>query len=167
MSVFPEFLEHIHDIGLYVPGHNYEEMYNIMVYNVTHNIISTNNFVYTYAQMNGLYDYLEELLLPDLELIPDSDPEPNTNNNLNLPINDVDIINDIYTNDQEPTQNQNQDNQYLLQLFNNYITTNNYTTNNQYLTNLNQNINYINNTNNTNMISNEFTYTNLVYYNNI
>ena len=109
--------------------------------------------------MNELYNYLEELLT---EPYIDSDIETNTqsNNNLNLPSNDVDIINDIYTNDQEPTQNQNQDNGYLLQLYNNYIS------NNQYLTNLNQNIHYINNTNNTNMISNEFTYTNLVYYNN-
>ena len=161
MSVYPEFLEHIHELGLYVPGHNYEEMYNIMVYNITYNIISTNNFVYTYAQMNELYNYLEELLTE-----PDSDPdtvlETNTNNNLNLPINDVDIINDIYTNqynqnqDNQNQYNQDQVNQNALQLLNNYIIT---TMNNNHMNNLNY-------TNNTNMISNEFTYTNLVYYNN-
>lgn len=167
MSVFPEFLEHIHDLGLYVHGHNYEEMYNIMIYNLTYNIISTNNFVYTYAQMNELYNYLEELLTY-------SEPEPETNNNLNnLPINDVDTINDIYTNEDNQPQNnqdqdnqpqnnqdednQDQDNQNALQLFNNYIIT---TMNNHPINNLN----YINNTN---IIPNNLTYTNLVYYNNI
>ena len=152
MSVFPQFLDHIHERGMYVDGYNYEEMYNIMIYNLTYNIIPTNNFIYTYAFMNQLYDYLEELLT-EPESDSDTVLETNTNNNLNLPINDVDIINDIYTNDQEPTQNQNhqEDNQYVQQLFNNYIIT----TNNQ---------NTYNNINNTN---NEFTYTNLVYYNNI
>jgi hypothetical protein len=58
MSVYPQFLEHIHHLGIYVPEYNYEEMYNIMVYNLTYNIISTNNFIYTYALMNQLYDYL-------------------------------------------------------------------------------------------------------------
>lgn len=161
MSVFPEFLEHIHDLGLYVHGHNYEEMYNIMIYNLTYNIISTNNFVYTYAQMDGLYNYLEELLTY-------SEPELETNTNLNnnnsnLPINNVDTINDIYTNednqdeDNQHQDNQDEDNQNALQLFNNYIIT---TMNNHPMNNLNY-------TNNTNIIPNNFTYTNLVYYNNI
>jgi len=163
MSVFPEFLEHIHDLGLYVHGHNYEEMYNIMIYNLTYNIISTNNFVYTYAQMDGLYNYLEELLIYS-----EPEVETNSNNNLNLPINDVDTINDIYTNEDHPTQdnqtqnnqtqnNQDQNNQTALELFNNYIIT---TMNNHPMNNLNY-------TNNTNIIPNNFTYTNLVYYNNI
>ena len=139
MSVFPQFLDHIHEMGMYVDGYNYEEMYNIMVYNLTYNIISTNNFVYTYAQMNQLYDYLEELLLPD------SDTEPETNPSIN--------INTI-------TQPTNQD---TTQLFNNYILT---TLNNQYNQNLNQT--NINQTNMNNLhTNNEFTYTNLVYYNNI
>ena len=110
MSVYPEFIQHIHDLGIYVPGYNYEEMYNIMVYNLTYNIISTNNFVYTYAQMNQLYDYLEELLLPISES--DIEPEPETNNNM--------------------PQNTNQD---AAQLFSNYIIT---TLNNQYNQTLNQ-----------------------------
>jgi len=158
MSVFPEFLEHIHDLGLYVHGHNYEEMYNIMIYNLTYNIISTNNFVYTYAQMDGLYNYLEELLIYS-----EPEVETNSNNNLNLPINDVDTINDIYTNEDNQTQNnqdqdnQDQDNQPALELFNNYIIT---TMNNHPMNNLN----YISNTN---IIPNNFTYTNLVYHNNI
>ena len=171
MSVFPEFIQHIHDMDVYVPGYNYEEMYNIMIYNLTYNIISTNNFVYTYAFMNQLYNYLEELLL-------DSEPEvePNTNNSNNLPINDVNII-DIHINeDNQNNQNQyneqqnneaqdnqhqanEEDNQNALQLFNNYIIT---TMNNHPM----NNINYTNNMNNTNM-NNEFTYTNLVYYNNL
>jgi len=186
MSVFPEFIQHIHDINMYVPGHNYEEMYNIMVYNLTYNIIPTNNFVYTYAFMNQLYDYLEDLLMY-------SEPDVETNN-LNLPINDVDI-NDIYTNEDQnqtnqpqdqnnqtqgnqynqynqnqdnqtqnnenqnnQTQDQEQDNQNALQLFHNYIITmNNQPMNNQPMNNLNY----------TNAIPNNFTYSNLVYYNNI
>ena len=181
MSVFPEFLEHIHDLGLYVHGHNYEEMYNIMIYNLTYNIISTNNFVYTYAQMNGLYNYLEELLIYS-----EPDVETNTNSN-NLPVNDVNII-DIYTNeDNQNEYNQNQyneqqnneaqynepqnndiqgiqvednevptneqDNQNALQLFNNYIIT---SMNNPPM----NNINYINNTN---IIPNNFTYLSLIH----
>lgn len=165
MSVFPEFIQHIHDMDMYVPGYNYEEMYNIMIYNLTHNIISTNNFVYTYAFMNQLYNYLEELLL-DSE--PEVDPNTNNSNNSNnLPINDVNII-DIHINEDNQNQyndaqdNQDQaneeDNQNALQLFNNYIIT---TMNNHPM----NNINYTNNMNNTNM--NEFIYTNLVYYNNL
>lgn len=170
MSVFPEFLEHIHDLGLYVHGHNYEEMYNVMIYNLTYNIISTNNFVYTYAQMNELYNYLEELLIysePEVETNPNLN-----NNNSNLPINDVDTINDIYTNQDNDVQdqynehqdnqsqdqyNQDEDNQNALQLFNNYIIT---TMNNHPMNNLNY-------TNNTNIIPNNYTYTNLVYHDNI
>lgn len=145
MSVLPQFLDHIHEMGIYVDGYNYEEMYNIMVYNLTYNIISTNNFVYSYAQMNQLYNYLEDLLTHSEDS--DSDIDPETNPSIN---------------------NTNQD---TLQLFNNYILT---TLNNQYNQNLNQtNINNINNTNinqtnmnQTNMnTNNEFTYTNLVYYN--
>ena len=181
MSVFPEFIQHIHDTGMYVPGHNYEEMYNIMIYNLTYNIIPTNNFVYTYAFMNQLYDYLEELLIY-------SEPEVETNN-LNLPINDVDDINDIYTvqnnqdednqhNQEQNNQNQNnqdEDNQYNQDQDNQ--DQDNQDEDNQTQDQLNQNAlqlfqNYIitmNNLNytNTNAINpNNFTYTNLVYYNN-
>jgi len=186
MSVFPEFIQHIHDIGMYVPGHNYEEMYNIMIYNLTYNIIPTNNFVYTYAFMNQLYDHLEELLMysePEVET-----NETNETNNLNLPINDD--INDIYTiqdnqdqnqpqdednqNQNNPPQdenNQNQNNQYqdednqnALQLFHNYIIT---IINNPPMNNPPMNNQPMNNLNYTNDINpNNFTYTNLVYYNN-
>lgn len=144
MSVYPEFLEYIHEAEMYVPGHNYEEMYNIMVYNLTHNIISTNNFIYTYAFMNQLYDYLEELLLPDTE-----DEETN-----NLPINNINLINNVNTNTQN--QNQNQNDHIFQQIFNYYNITPNQPLTNEY-------INNVNNMNNTN----EFTYTNLVYYNNL
>ncbi len=144
MSVYPEFIQHIHDIGIYVPGYNYEEMYNIMVYNLTYNIISTNNFVYTYAQMNQLYDYLEELLLPQSDSDIEIEPESNTNN-----VNNINII----------TQNTND----ALQLFTNYIITslNNTNTNNTNNTNI-----YPNNNTNIYPNNNEFTYTDLVYYNN-
>lgn len=152
MSVFPQFLDHIHELGMYVDGYNYEEMYNIMVYNLTYNIISTNNFIYTYAFMNQLYDYLEELLLDS-----DTESEPEINNINNLPIND-----DTITQNNQPT---NQDN--ALQLFQNYIIT---SLNNQNLNQNTYNITNINNNTNDNInnnTNNEFTYTNLVYYNNI
>jgi len=75
MSVYPEFIQYIHDEGLYVPGYNYEEMYNIMIYTLTHNIIPTTNFIYTYQQVDELYECLEELLTPI-----DTDPDTNETN---------------------------------------------------------------------------------------
>ena len=62
MSVYPEFLQHIQHQGLYVDGYNYEEMYNIMVNNLTTNFIPSFCFIYSYDQMNELYDYLDNLL---------------------------------------------------------------------------------------------------------
>jgi hypothetical protein len=63
MSVYPQFLQHIHDRGIYVPGYNYEEMYNIMVNTLMNETIPLTNFIYTYQQMVSLYDYLDELLI--------------------------------------------------------------------------------------------------------
>jgi hypothetical protein len=151
MSVYPEFLEYIHEVGMYVPGHNYEEMYNIMIYNLTHNIISTNNFIYTYAFMNQLYDYLEELLLPDTETDEETNNLPINNINIMNNSNNINIINNSNNmNTQNQNQNQNQNDPIFHQIFNYYNITPN-----QPLTN-----EYINNN------TNEFTYTNLVYYNN-
>ena len=142
MSVYPEFLQHIHDEGLYVHGYNYEAMYNIMVYTITYNVISTNNFIYTYNQMNNLYEYLEELLIP----LPLSDPSTSEEENENItPIinqqhnlteddeiqyiqNEDDtqydeiqyIQNTEYTENTEDTEIQDE-NQYVQTLFNNYI----------------------------------------------
>lgn len=69
MSVFPQFLQHIQEQGLYVYGYNYEEMYNIMVDSIINNTNSPNNFIYSYNQVNNLYEYLHELLFPIPDLI--------------------------------------------------------------------------------------------------
>jgi hypothetical protein len=93
MSVFPQFVQHIHDVGIYVEGYNYEAMYNIMVNNLTNNFIPTQQFIYTYAQVEDLYNLLDELLNPS--------NESNQSNQLN----DVEIIetnetNEIYEEDE-------------------------------------------------------------------
>ena len=160
MSVFPEFIQHIHDMGLYEAGYNYEEMYNIMIYNLTYNIISTNHFIYTYAQMNMLYDYLEELLGSNLE---DSDVEiEETNVEPTYPVNNINTINQ--------NTNTNDINQDAMQLLNNYIINaiNNATQNNLYanINPMNINTNTNTNPNPNEPTNNEFTYTNLIYYNN-
>jgi len=64
MSVYPAFLQHIQDLGIYVEGYNYEAMYNIMINNLTNNFIPSHNFIYTYAQVEELYNLLDELLNP-------------------------------------------------------------------------------------------------------
>jgi hypothetical protein len=132
MSVYREFLEHIQHEGLYVPGYNYEEMYNIMVDALINNKDSSNNFIYTQQQVTNLYEVLDEFLYP-IEM----DTETETNEpNEPPPI--------IYTNQT------NQTNQTALQAFNNYIITalNNPNQNqNNYLYNLSyNNVVYYNNT---------------------
>jgi hypothetical protein len=47
-----------------VEGYNYEEMYNVMVNNLINNFIPSHNFIYTYAQVEELYNLLDELLNP-------------------------------------------------------------------------------------------------------
>ena len=102
MSVYPEFLEYIQNEGLYVPGYNYEEMYNIMVDSLTTNNETTNNFIYTHQQISNLYEVLEELLYPYSEI----ESEANEQNGQPIPTNN------IYTTNT---------NQTALQAFNNYI----------------------------------------------
>ena len=106
MSVYPEFLEYIHQVGMYVPGYNYEEMYNIMVYTLTYQMNPTNHFIYTPQFMIQLYNYLEELLDP-VEM--DTDAESND------PYEPPPILTNI--------NQMNQTNQTALQAFNNYIIT--------------------------------------------
>lgn len=156
MSVYPQFLQHIQDRGLYVSGYNYEEMYNIMVHTLTNNIFETSNFIYTYQQINELYDYLDELLLNTNESnesnqineMNQTNEENNINNmNTNQQNQNSDTdsdLDDIYENDEEvdyshltPVQ----------QLFANYIQNSTQEYQNSF------NINLIN--------------TNIVYYNNI
>lgn len=145
MSVFPQFLQHIQDLGIYVEGYNYEEMYNIMVNNLINNFIPSHNFIYTYAQVEDLYNLLDELLNPiqtdiesnDVEVIetnetsqiyPEddwSDEEMEDSNQLNN-INIVNIINpnhnmqyyyNIQINDQNQAQTQAE--QQLIHYLNN------------------------------------------------
>lgn len=139
MSVYPEFLEYIQNEGLYVPGYNYEEMYNIMVDALIYHNDSSNNFIYTHQQVTHLYEILEEFLYP-LEMDTDIDTETETNEPPTILTN---------------TNQMNQTNQTALQAFNNYIITalnnpNHNQTNNQ---NNNQNLYNLN-------------YNNIVYYNN-
>jgi hypothetical protein len=81
MSVYREFLEHIQNEGLYVPGYNYEEMYNIMVDALTNNKDSSNNFIYTQQQVTNLYEVLDEFLYPYYDSdLPIESNQNNTNN---------------------------------------------------------------------------------------
>uniref|UniRef100_A0A6C0D179 Uncharacterized protein n=1 Tax=viral metagenome TaxID=1070528 RepID=A0A6C0D179_9ZZZZ len=132
MSVYPQFIEYIQQEGLYVPGYNYEEMYNIMVDALTNDKDSSNNFIYTQQQVNNLYEVLDELLYP-LQMETDIEPETETN--------EPPILPNVYT---------NQTNQTALQAFNNYIITalnnsNQINQNNLYNLNYN-NVIYYNNT---------------------
>jgi len=178
MSVYPEFLQYIHDEGLYVYGYNYEHMYNLMVYNLTYDIIPTTNFIYTYQQVNQLYTYLEELLTPMDDSDPDTNEtnEPNQdnqiiNNNTIITIEHPDNFDDIYEVVEEnevelvqpvpevtePEYTQNQTDAQLA--LNNYI---------QIIINA-ANIDHTNqiNTNQMNqMNTTQMYYTNLTYYNN-
>ena len=180
MSVYPEFLQYIHDEGLYVYGYNYVEMYNVMVYTLTYNIIPTTNFIYTYQQVDRLYEHLEELLTP----IEDSDPdtnetnEPNQNNqnnqHINIMIENPDNFDDIYEDEVVPipdpmeteytqtqTQTQNQTQTDAQIAFNNYIQIINNAANINH-TNTNQ-MNQMNQMNQIN--TNQIYYTNLTYNN--
>jgi len=162
MSVYPQFLQHIHDLSMYISGYNYEEMYNIMVHNLTNNLPLTNNFIFTHNQMNEMYEYLDDLLYDP----PQSDIETNDTANQ---YQDQDTI---YPENQDQNQTHNQS---ALQLFNTYLLE---SLNNQYSINNTNSSNNTNNINNINTLNNgdthddiyhndnEFTYTNLVYYDN-
>lgn len=185
MSVYPEFIQHIHDESLYVHGFNYEEMYNVMVYTLTHNIIPTTNFIYTYQQVDYLYEYLEELLTPIEDTESDdtnynNDNNQNNHNNQNEHQNENDIIaieipledspledsdiydeidEDIHTSAyQNDMQNEYTDNQNAQALFNNYIQLLNNAAN------ITQNQNHTNQ--NQNHTNDNIYYTNLTYHNN-
>ena len=148
MSVYPAFLQHIQDLGIYVEGYNYEAMYNIMVNNLTNNFIPSHNFIYTYGQVEELYNLLDELLNPietdvesnDVEVIEtnetpqiypqedwsdeETEPYPAVAGNVNI-VNIVDPNQNIqyYYNIQHENQNQthaqNQAEQQLIHYLNN------------------------------------------------
>lgn len=145
MSVFPQFLQHIQDLGIYVEGYNYEVMYNVMVNNLTNNFIPSHNFIYTYAQVEELYNLLDELLNPiqtdiesnDVEVIetnetsqiyPEDDwsdeetEDPNQLNNINIvniinPNHNIQYYYNIQINDQNQAQTQAE--QQLIHYLNN------------------------------------------------
>jgi len=195
MSVYPEFVQYIHDEGLYVHGYNYEEMYNIMVYTLTHNIIPTTNFIYTYQQVDQLYEYLEELLTPidtESDTNETNEPQGQIQNNNQIQTQDVD---DSDSDDIITIENPEVEDPYNVDMYDNHenhqppenqsdiIDEPQYTENepdaqtvfNNYIHILNNAAN-INNANinnaNINHINNNHTnqniyYTNLTYYNNM
>ena len=166
MSVYPQFLQRVHDLGMYNPGYNYEEMYNIMVHNLTNNLPLTHNFIFTHNQMNEIYEYLDELLYDP----PQTDAETETYTNQAANANEYQDQDTIYPENQDQNQYQTQN---ALQLFNTYLLE---AMNNQYSININtiNNTNTFNNTNGLNdedthdhiYDNDEFTYTHLVYYDN-
>ena len=147
MSVFPAFVQHIQDLGIYVDGYNYEEMYNIMVNNLTNNFIPSQQFIHTYDQVEELYDFLDQLLNSnetdidsnDVEIIETNETpqnqdeedwtdeeEDHAQGNVNI-INILDPNQNIqyYYNLQINDQNQNQD-QQLIHYLNNLNNMNNH-----------------------------------------
>ncbi len=132
--VYPEFLQHIQAQGLYVDGYNYEEMYNIMVYNLTNNFIPSFSFIYSYEQIDELYDYLDNLLHPMNNVNEYNDNEdneiqqPNQTNQINNPTdNDTDsdsIYSDSDYSDEiqiTPTSQYTQPSQSAQQLLSSYL----------------------------------------------
>ena len=137
MSVYPQFLQHIQDQGLYVDGYNYEEMYNIMINNMMNDFIPSTCFIYSYEQMNELYDYLDELLHSEVESN-QIGTNMNNMNNMNQMNSDTETDTDsIYSDDAQNDQIQNDQIQNVEWTGQQLL--------NAYLANLNQqNINYTN-----------------------
>ena len=107
MSVFPQFVQHIRDLGIYVEGYNYEAMYNIMVNNLTNNFIPVQQFIYTYAQVEDLYNLLDELLNPnEVEVIETETNDLNQYNQTNE-MDQTDIEEDDWTDDDTEPYNMN------------------------------------------------------------
>jgi hypothetical protein len=52
--------------GMYVEGYNYHNMYNIMANHIIENLIPVDNFIYTFQQVNALYDFLTPLVMNDI-----------------------------------------------------------------------------------------------------
>ena len=66
MAHYNTFLQHIMNEGMYVEGYNYHNMYNIMANHIIENLIPVDNFIYTFQQVNALYDFLTPLVLNDI-----------------------------------------------------------------------------------------------------
>ena len=65
MAHYNTFLQHIMNQGIYVEGYNYHTMYNIMANNIIENLIPIDKFIYTFQQVNDLYNFLTPLILND------------------------------------------------------------------------------------------------------
>lgn len=190
MSVYPEFIQHVQAQGLYVDGYNYEEMYNIMVNNLTNNFIPSFCFIYSYDQMNELYDYLDNLLHYDIHYVNETNNEDNEPNQTNQPNqihtneyvsdsdsdidsiysdSDVEQIENVQTtyNDQNIQNTQNgQTSQTVQQLLATYLANivHQTNTNNAYYTNI---IHYDNTANSNEIYSNHTNLYNITYLNNM
>lgn len=66
MAHYNTFLQHIMNQGMYVEGYNYHNMYNIMANHIIENLIPVDNFIYTFQQVNALYDFLTPLVMNDI-----------------------------------------------------------------------------------------------------
>ena len=65
MAHYNTFLQHIMNEGMYVENYNYHNMYNIMANHIIENLIPVDNFIYTFQQVNALYDFLTPLVMND------------------------------------------------------------------------------------------------------
>jgi len=62
MAHFNQMMTQIYNMTVYAEGYDYYNMYNVMVYNIEYNIIPTDTFNLTYAQIGLLYDFLRPLV---------------------------------------------------------------------------------------------------------
>jgi len=115
MAYYEDFVNLIINQGMYVEDFDYMAMYNIMVHTIIENIIPTTTFIYTYRQVNMLYNYLTPLVLMELNqhdiqineieniiqineienIIQNQPPILNYIEQVNFDINEIDI-NNIY-----------------------------------------------------------------------
>jgi len=160
MSVFPQFLQHIQDLGIYVEGYNYEVMYNVMVNNLINNFIPSHNFIYTYAQVEDLYNLLDELLNPD-------EIDQNESNDIEvIETNETSEISQIYPEDEDWTDEETESDATQNDNIINIVNPNMEYYNNIQIENQNQNaqqqlIHYLNNLNPNNLNNLNMNYNNL------
>jgi len=109
MAFYNEMMNQIYNEGIYYEGFNYLHMYNIIVHNILGNIIPTETFIYTYTQMNRLYDFLTPLIMNNLYNNNNNDNNNNDNNLYNNNNNDNNN-NDNNNNDNNNNDNNNNDN---------------------------------------------------------
>jgi len=67
--------------GMYVENYNYHTMYNTMENNIIHNLIPIDTFIYTFQQVEELYNFLTPIVL-----------NGNVNENIIEPVNNYQYI---------------------------------------------------------------------------